>query len=210
MGESSLPRINEAAAFLAKYAPGVQQKLRGLGPEMASLVEPGLWGGDEDIPDDQSVRVGLIARAKVLDAALGEAITQSEKDLAQIADRLRKLKRVRFLALLVGTISSSGVILTAFTAPVAAAISGSLALLASILGISADNLILGPKVSEEQLRSTAAIFAKAIGEGGLTRRMLASFAAIDFRSDELKRLIEDANRLFGELMAARSQQLGAI
>jgi hypothetical protein len=210
MGEQlNLPRINEIAAYLDKFAPSVQAALRKSAPETSELLKSGTVGGD-DTSTENAVRAGLIARAKVLDAALAEAITQSQSDVSAIEQKLSRLKKMRFVSLICGAVGSSAVLAAAFTKPLAVVVAGSLALIASVTGLAAENLILGQKNSEDKLRDTGATLARVIGEGTLTRKLLVALQSIDFDPDELKTVIADANKLFGDLVAARSSLVASL
>ena len=208
MGETiGLPRINEIAAYLDRFAPQVQATLRQQEPTATELLITGTCGGDDDA-SDKALRDGLVVRAKVLDSALEEAIGQSKIDVATISARLSGLKRMRFAALLFGAIGSSSVIATAFAKPLAAVIGGVLALLASIAGLAAENLVLGQKNSEDTLRATVSTLSRVIGEGSLTRKLLAALQSVEFDVAEMRTVIADANKLFGDLMTARSVLVG--
>jgi hypothetical protein len=208
MGETiGLPRINEVAAYLDRYAPQVQAALRQREPAVSDLLITGTFGGDEDA-ENKALRDGLVVRAKVLDSALEEAIGQSKIDVAAISARLSSLKRMRFAALLFGAVGSSSVIATAFAKPLAAVIGGVLALLASIAGLAAENLVLGQKNSEDTLRSTVSTLSRVIGEGSLTRKLLAALQSVEFDVVEMRNVIADANKLFGDLIAARAVLVG--
>lgn len=205
MGDTlGLPRINEVAAYLDRYAPSLQTELRGQGSEIATLTEVGVWGGDDEVLD-QEKKSGLILRAKILDAALGEAIAQSEQLLVTVTDKLNTLRRTRFASLLFGAIGSSSVIALAFTKPMATLIAGALALIANVVGLAAESLVLGQKNSEGTLREAGAVLARVNGHGALTRKLLAAMNETDFNADEIRSLIAEGNALFGELMAAREK-----
>ena len=204
MGDTlGLPRINEIAAYINDFAPAAKVSLSKSDPHAAGLLESGYIAGDEKASDEK-LRQGLIARAQVLDAALGEAIAQSKDIIDRISKKMDALKKIRFSSLVCGAVGSSSVMATAFIHPIAALISGMLALVSSIAGIAADNLILGPKINEDQLREAGSTLLKVISQGDLTRRLLAALQAIDFDPGELKSVIADANALFAELINARS------
>jgi hypothetical protein len=199
MGQSNLPRINEVANFLNKYATPAQRSLSERGGEIAELVEPGTYGGTEET-DESRMREGLTARATVIGEALQEAIILSEGDISEVKRRLRLMKRVRYVGLI-------AVIGAAFTGKTATLIAGVIALGSNILALTADQLILGPKTGEDSLRAASSTMVRVIGEGRLMQQMLTTFLKINFDSSEIRQLIEGANGLFAELNKARASIL---
>jgi hypothetical protein len=206
MGQSSLPRINEVANFLSKYATPAQRSLSERGGEIAELVEPGTFGGTEEI-DESRMREGLTARATVISEALREAIILSEGDISEVKRRLRLMKRVRYVGLILGAVSASAVIGSAFSGKTATLIAGVIALGSNLLALTADQLILGPKTGEDSLRAASSTMVRVIGEGHLMQQLLTTFLKINFESSEIRQVIEEANGLFAELNKARASIL---
>ncbi len=204
MGDfSNFPKFNEVAAYVDKYAPQVRQSIEQLGGDANEVLRVGLSGGDDE-QDHADLLAGLVLRAKALDLALADAIISSQIDLNSVITRLSRLKRVRFAALVAGAVGSSTVLATALSEPIAAVVAGVLALIASICGLAAENLIIGQRNSEDTLREIAATFVRVTSQGALTQRMLSLLIANPSNGEELRTTISEGNALFGELMAARA------
>lgn len=199
--QKALPRINEAAAYLNEYAPSSAASLEQRGGEVAELVRPGVYGGLAEEAVD-GPRVGLSARADVLSVALKDAVSRSQRLVDKVEERLSLLKRVRFVSAVLAAVASSSVLPAAFAPMPVRIVAGILALGSSVAALSADTLVLGPNIKERDLTDTASTLQKVSGEGALTQRLLIVLSRTNYDVDEMRQILADANRLFGELMAA--------
>lgn len=202
--QSGLPRINEITAYLNRYAPETAAALKERSGDVADLMTCGIWGGDDDDLSLDQVRAGLAARAEVLDLALTELIAHSESDTLLVKRRLLLLRRVRFASAALGAVGSSGVVVSTLAKPMATIVIGVLTLCATLATLLADTLILGQRGNEAALRDASATLMRASGEGALIRQLLKVLGKTDFQVDEMRQLLADANRLFSELIQARS------
>lgn len=137
MGSAISAPVNEAANFLNRVAPSQMPSLREHYPEIAEELQPGIMAGEE--ADEGQRRTVLVARGHVMLAALGEARRLCDAALPKAAARMQRGSRIRVGGQIVTTIASSAVLgsLSA-TETKLAAISGTLALIASIATIGAD------------------------------------------------------------------------
>jgi hypothetical protein len=200
MGDTTFPRINEVANFLAQHSPETQRRLRET-LALAELVKPGTVGGEPEAGLTPR-REGLIARATVLSDALRDAIARSDRELTIVRQRLGRVKTLRYVGIVIGALGSSSVIGAAFVGTVATIIAGVIALASNVAALTADQLILGPKGSEELLREVAETLARVIGEGRLIERLITALLKTDFEDGELSNVLRDANALFGNLNGA--------
>jgi hypothetical protein len=196
--EAALPRINEVSNFLAKYAPAVQEKWTRGGGEGAALVQAGTLGG-KDATAIEDRRERLIVRARVVSDALSAAIERSTQDVQIVSKRLAMLRRLRYFNTVFGVVASSGVIGAIFVGKGTTLAAATLSVLSSIAGLTADNLVLGRRGSEQSLREIGETLARTLGEGRLVADLLRTMQSIQFDPEEMKRIIQEANALFAQL-----------
>ncbi len=199
MGASGLPNINEVAAFLHFKAPAVKARLEQEEGGIPALLQLGVEGGfrDEVGPELES---GLRLRAKVTLEALGEALPQARAAEAQLAQQLHRLRRLKFAAAVLAAVGASSVIPAAFVGRAATIAAGLLALFATIVQLAAEILVLGPGAKEADLIERSAALRQAQGESLMTYRLLQAHQSTPVGLDELKRVLSDANDLFGRLI----------
>lgn len=199
-----LPPINEVAFFLDRYAPALQARLAERGAEISDLMQIGVIGGETEAVDAAS-RPALKARAEVLSEALGEARTVATQALESIKQRLKLVRRLRFLTSLAAALSASSLIPAVLTNTTVAIVAGALTLVSNIAALSADKLVLGPNLNEEALIRSAATLARISRTSGLTQRLLEKLVDQDDDGVALAELIRQANGEFADLSSALSE-----
>ncbi|MEA3044762.1 MAG: hypothetical protein QOH47_2600 [Sphingomonadales bacterium] len=203
-GTDGLPGMNEVAFFLSRYAPAVRDRFAERGPELSSLVEVGVVGGEAPALDAGSWPA-LEARAEVLSAALDEARTVADQALDRIRLRLKRLRRLRFITSLTATAGASSLIPAILTNAMAALAAGAFTLASNIAALSADKLVLGSNLNEDSLIRSATTLARIVRTSGLTQKLLEKLVDHQGESAALAELLRQANSEFADLSAALSE-----
>ncbi|MGU3390759.1 hypothetical protein [Sphingomonas sp. M1A8_2b] len=205
MGNTAgLPRINEVAAYLNKFAPTTAGELKAKGETYSALLTPGVIGGEETAQAPNAEREGLKARAQVTVAALDHAVHQCGPTATAVLARLHKARSLQFAAAALSTITASGVIASAFVSATTTIIAGVITLAASVVGLFSDIVVLGGQGQYDKLRDAAQTLIKDEGIAAVSRSTLAAIAQTDFNPDDLKDLLQQGNGLFAEILQALS------
>ena len=205
MGESRLPRINEVANYLNRFAPSELQGLRDQGPDFAPLLQEGAEGGDNDAADDAKQRKGLLVRADILSTTLEVAKKRAGTDVVAIQRKLKQVRVTRFVAQIAGTLASATLVGMVFANPIAAMITAILSTASNLFGLVGERLLLGGKEDEAKLQEILATLSRAMREGELTGRLLKALRTNTFDTAEMSKVLSGGNELFERLSDAQSR-----
>jgi hypothetical protein len=205
MGSKAAP-INELVNFLHKQAPARLQQLReALPTELRHELEAGGVLGAERAPL-------LLARCDVALESLSEMIPIGQNAIQKSASRLKSARACRFVGEIVSLISSAGVLTClGLNNSKMAILTGTLALISSFAVLLAEHAIRLPVGGNESLYTLYTKLIDILYNARIVERELRVLKDLGDEQTEgprLEQLVQDANRICGEINAIRSPLLG--
>jgi len=206
MGSKAAP-INELVNFLHARAPARLQQLREALPEQ---LRPELQAGGVLGVDKAPL---LKARCDVALEALSEMIPIGQNAIQKSASRLKTARGCRFVSEVVSLISSASVLTClGLNNTKMAVLTGTLALISSFAVLLAEHAIRLPIGGNESLYTLYTKLVDIVYNARSVERELRVLRDLgDEQADgqRLEQLVQDANRISGEINAIRSPLLSS-